>query len=193
MAAKKPIKPGKPAAVAHVRASHSQESVDTRRKVFVERWLVNGNNATEAAKWAGFSAATASAKGHTMLQDPRVKELIGDRAKQVLHDATLSTERWAREMAAIGHFDPGSMYDADGNLTPLHLLPEHVRRGISSVDVRELHAGKGEDRVVIGRQTKVQMHDKNTALANIGKHLGVFEQDNRQRVNAIQVNVVLKG
>lgn len=161
-------------------ASTSKVASIKRRKLFVERYLVNGNNAAEAARFAGYSVATANAKGHTLINDPQIKEMLGTRNEKALLDAQLSTERWAREMAYIGHFDPGELYDAAGNLIPIHQLPEHVRRAIASV--------KPTDEGI-----EIKLWDKNAALANIGKHLGMFEQDNRQRTNAVQVNVVLRG
>lgn len=172
--------------------SSSQSSATVRRKVFVERYLVNGNNATEAAKFAGFSEKTAASQGARLLAHPAVKALIGTRAEQVVVAAQLTTERWAKEMACIAHFDPGELYDPDGNLIPIHQLPEHVRRAIGSVDTERRREGRGEEAETV-TTTKIKIWDKNAALANVGKHLGMFERDNRQRATAIQVNIQLLG
>lgn len=163
-----------------IEPGRSRAAVAKRRKMFVERYLVNGNNATEAAKFVGFSDKTATQEGHRMLHRPEIAALLAKRAERVVEIAQLTTERWAREMAAIGHFDPGELYDEAGNLIPIHLLPEHVRRAIAGV---KLTSGG----------TEYKFCDKNPALANIGKHLGMFESDNRQRASAIQVNVILRG
>lgn len=177
--------------------SSSQAAATRRRKVFVERYLVNGNNATEAAKFAGFSQKTAYSAGQRLLNHPKTKELMGVRAEQVVMDAQLTTDRWAKEMACIGHFDAGELYDPAGNLIPIHLLPEHVRRAISSVE--HVHGmttkpeSNGKVTAIPGSTVKVKMCDKNTALANIGKHLGMFERDNHQKAQRIQVLVQLVG
>ncbi len=175
-----------------VKLSPAKEASELRRKVFVERWLTNGNNATEACIYAGYSAKTAGVTSAQLMARDDVRALIGHRAARVLQTAVLSTERWAKEMAAIGHFDPGEMYDGDGQLIPLHKLPEHVRRAIGSVKTERRYEGKGEHRTEVVTQ-EVKPLDKNVALTNIGRHLGVFEKDNKQQITAIQVVVEIVG
>lgn len=164
-----------------IMANPSPEAAERRRKLFAERYLVNGNNATEAAKFAGFAEHTAYVTGSKLLRHPEVIEMLGNRMNEVLTRAKLTTERWAAEMAAIGHFDIGELYDEDGKLIPVHKLPEHVRRAISGVDV-----ATDEDGVVT---SKIRMNDKNTALTNIGKHLGMFEKDNSQLTKPLQIAI----
>ena len=182
----------KPALPARPKASQSPHAVEERRKLFVERYLVNGGNSTDAAKHAGFSPATAGQKGAQIYAEPWVQEQIRLRTQVVIAKAELTTERWAKEMAAIAHFDPGELYDETGQLIPLWELPEHVRRAISAIDVERRREGRGDDAQVV-ETTKIKTHDKNTALANVGKHLGVFAEDNHQRTTAIQVNIQLLG
>jgi phage terminase small subunit len=180
--AKSPSEGGRTKAVV---SSTSKETAARRRAVFAERYLVNGNNATEAGIFAGLSEKTAYSSAQRMLKDPKTQELLGNRVTALLVDAKLTTERWAKEMACLAHFDPGELYDEAGHLIPMGKLPEHVRRAIASVEV---------DTDSHGTTTKkVKLWDKNTALANVGKHLGMFEQDNRQKAVPIQVVVQLMG
>lgn len=153
-----------------------------RRKVFFDAYQTNGNNATQAAITAGASPKSAHVMGCRWLKEIKLSGKLVKAAEKVAFDSGLSVERWAKEMACIGHLDPAELYDADGNLIPIHELPEHVRRAIASVKPGNDKGGP-----------EVKLWDKNAALLNIGKHLGVFEQDNRQRTNAIQVNVQLLG
>lgn len=160
-----------------------------RRKLFVERYLVNGNNATEAAEFVGFAKGTGSVRGSELMKHPEVMALLPNRVEEVFEQAVLSTERWAKEMAAIGHFDPRELYDAEGALIPLHKLPEHVARAIGTVD----HSTEVDKEGNVTHHTKIRPNDKNVALANIGKHLGVFEKDNRQQLAPVQILVNLVG
>lgn len=170
----------------------SEAAVAVRRTLFAERYLTNGRNGREAAIYVGAPEANAGTQAYRWLQHPDVKALVEARTAAVVEEAVLNTTRWAKEMACIGHFDPGELYDANGALIPVHELPEHVRRAIGSVKREHRFEGKGEDRVEVVTE-EVKIIDKNTALANIGRHLGVFEKDNRQQITAIQVNLTLVG
>ncbi len=175
-----------------VKVGTSKVSSVLRRKLFAERYLTNGRNGSEAAIYVGAPVANAGSQAYRWLQHPDVKALVEERTADVVEQAVLNTDRWAKEMAAIGHFDMGELYDDDGALIPVHKLPEHVRRGLGSVKIERRFEGKGEDRVEVITQ-EVKPCDKNAALANIGRHLGAFDKDNAQKVTAIQVNVNLLG
>lgn len=176
------------------KANKAKTPAAFKRKLFAERYIVNGNNGAEAAIFAGYTPKTANREAYRLLQEPQVKALVEKSVAKVMVKAELSTERWAQEMACIAHFDPGELYDEKGDLIPLHQLPEHVRRAISSIDVeKRTIAGKEGGPEILSTTTKVKILDKNVALANVGKHLGVFEEDNRQKDKSIKVLVQLLG
>ncbi len=164
------------------------KAIGARHELFIETYLVNGGNATKAAIAAGYAAKGASRTGWRLLRTPEIAKRCTVRAEKALFDAGLTTERWAKEMACIAHFDPGELYDAAGNVIPVHLLPEHVRRAIASVEIET--TGKR----VLTTTTKIKPCDKNTALANVGRNLGAFEEDNRQNAREpIHVTITLVG
>jgi hypothetical protein len=115
-----------------------------------------------------------------LLALPAVRLLVSARARQVAELAEMGTEAWARQLTAIAHFDPGELYDEDGNLIPLHKLPERVRLAVQSFEVGE-------------SGTKVRFWDKNKALETMGRHLGLLERDNMQKRDDVRVRVVLVG
>lgn len=169
----------------------SKAAAEIRYQAFVDRYLVNGNNACEAARHAGYAEGTAK-HGIKLMRNPRIVELLGHRAARVANKAGLSAEKWAAEIAAISHFDPGELYDAQGCLIPLPQLPEHVRRAIGSIDIETRMVGKGEDAVPV-TTTRIKPCDKNSALDKYGKHLGLFEKDHSQSRPDIKVLIQLLG
>lgn len=167
--------------IAPAKRASAQKAANVRRALFVEAYLTNGMNATKAAIACGLSRKTATSSGQRMLKRPDIAAMVAERARTIVTEARLSTERWARELASIAHFDPGELYRPDGTLIPLRELPEHVRRAIASVEPAS-HGG-----------VKIKFWDKLAALDKIGKHLGLLKGDDQQKVEPIHVTVSFVG
>lgn len=165
---------------APIKAGTSKATAEARRRIFVETYLTNGHNGTQAAIAAGFSVKGASVTGSKLLAEPKVAALIAERAVKVSNIAEMNTENWAKEVAALAFSKLGELYDAGGNLIPLHLLPQHVQAAISSVKIGD-------------NGPEYKFWDKNSALTTMGKHLGLFEKDNMQKGDDIRVLVQLVG
>lgn len=155
----------------------SRIAIATREKLFVEAYLSNGSNVTQAAIAVGYSPNGADVAGNRLLGKASVVALLAERTKKVLTDAGLSTERWAKEVACIAHANVADLFREDGTLIPIQELPEHVQRSLGF----EL----GKDGV------KLWSLDKNASLATVGKHLGAFEKDNAQKQEHIRVSILL--
>lgn len=82
--------------------------------------------------------------------------------------------RVLEELMRIATFDIGMLYDGNGQLLPIHLMPEEARRAISSIEVDEIIEGKGEDARMVGVTRKVKTWDKLRSLDTIARHLGML-------------------
>lgn len=86
-----------------------------------------------------------------------------------------------RELAAIGFADIRECFKKNGDLISPRDLPQDVARAIAGVDVIDV-----KDSI---RVKKLKMWNKVQALETLGKHLGMFNQDNGN-ATAINVNVI---
>lgn len=84
-----------------------------------------------------------------------------------------TTERILQELARVGLSDPGGLFDDAGNLLPIHELPEHLRRAISSVKVTRTRRGKGDD-AADETDTEVKFWPKVEALRLMGTYRRMF-------------------
>lgn len=137
-------------------------SLTPKQQRFVEEYLVD-LNATQAAIRAGYSAATASEMGYENLSKPQIGEAIADRRAEISAQAGVTQERIVAEFCRMGFYDPASI--AGQSMTgpaDIASLPEDVRRSI---------VGWGWDKA--GNFT-LKLADKNAALVNLGRHLGMF-------------------
>jgi len=177
-----------------VRAGNSRTQAAHRRALFIEAMCTNGRNATQAAVTAGYSAKTAKQAGSRLMTIASVKKAVADRGAVTLAAAQETTQLTADEVIASlardVRFDPAKLYRADGTLRPIQELDEDTRLALRGVEVDEIAAGRGEDRVVIGRTSKIKFPEKTAAREQGMKHFGLYELDNRQKP-ALQVAVGL--
>lgn len=130
---------------------------------FVQEYLID-LNATQAAIRAGYSAKTAEQQGSRLLGNAKVSEAIAARQKRVAGKLEVTQERIAEEYARMAFYDPADL-GVDGIEAPADIakLPEDVRRAI---------VGWSWDKA--GNFT-LKLADKNAALTNLGRHLGMFK------------------
>jgi phage terminase small subunit len=170
MATKKPVKAGT-----------SKEAAELRKKLFVEAFIANGGNATEAAIQAGYSAKSAGQQASRLLKDANVSQLVAQRQEKLVEKFELTTEAVLRNLAQAIYFDPRRLYRDDGSLKDVTELDDDTAMALAGLEVME-EKGTGDERgKVIGYTKKFKWLDKNTAREQAMKHLGQYREDNTQR------------
>ena len=139
---------------------------DPKHEKFAQEYCVDFHG-TRAAIKAGYSKKTARQQASRLLTKAdillRIKE-ITDKDKTKLE---ISPERIIRELGFLGTADTSKAFDADGNLLPIHEIPEDVRRAIAGFELVEERDENGE---ATGHMTKkVKFWDKNTSLLGLAK------------------------
>jgi phage terminase small subunit len=172
-----------------VKAGNGQSAAVARRGVFVQSYIANGNNATQAAITAGYSARTAYSQGQRLLKNVEVSGQLAKAAEKVAEITGLTAEHTLRETARISAFDPARLYHPDGSLKKITEMDDDTRAAIASIEVDE----KVIDGEVVGRTTKIKLLDKVRALEMAMRHLGLYERDNQQRGPDLSLQVVLIG
>lgn len=170
----------KKAASTRAKQGTSKQAAEARRHKFVEAYIANGGNATEAAREAGYSAKTADQQGSRLLKDVKVSALIADRAEKVATKYELTTELVTKSIVQELRFDPAKIYNEDGSLKAIHELDEDTRAALTAVEF-EQHGSP--DAPVFVR--KLKWTPKSTAREQAMKHLGMFEKDNQQRAGVL--------
>jgi phage terminase small subunit len=98
--------------VAHLKpsvrakAGTSASATRQRRSLFVEAYITNGGNATDAAIEAGYSRSGARTRGNELVKDRNISEEIDRRRREILNKARLTTEEVIASLAIDIRFDP---------------------------------------------------------------------------------------
>jgi phage terminase small subunit len=152
-----------------------------RRRVhlFVEAYLANGGNGTQAAITAGYPESSAHVSASRLLSRAKVRAAIEARRAVVRNTVEAETgvtvARLVAELAAIALFDPKDLYDDQGVMLPVHLMPEPARRALVSFSSKvEVIDAEDERQVTSIVTAKPRFHDKLNAITLLGRHLGGF-------------------
>lgn len=160
--AKQPAKP-------RVKAGTSKLSAEDRKAAFVEAYLSNGMNATQAALAAGYSASGAPKQGYRMSKDPSILSILEKRRQQLASEQGLNTDRLVREIGRLAFADPRKIMHPDGRIKLPHELDDDTAAAIASF------------KVDIDGNIEYKFWDKNSAQERASKIHGLFERDNKQK------------
>lgn len=155
------------------------------RRLFIEAFIANGGNGTQAAITAGYAASRAKQQAFRLMKMQDVKDALRERQDKLARKHELTTESVIAELSKIVHADPRRMFADNGTILPVKDWPDDVAGMVASVEVDELFDGTGKDRTWTGYTKKVKLWDKNSAIEKAMKHLGLFAEDNKQRAGAL--------
>ncbi len=158
----------------------SKGAAAQRMKVFVEAYLSNNGNATQAALDAGFSPKSAASQGSRLLKNVKVQQELDRRRAELVTKYQITSDMVIRSIAQELTFDPAKLYGADGQLLPITQLPEDVRMALTSVEFEQ--AGSPQAPVFV---RKVKWAQRQGAREQAMKHLGMFGKDNQQRTDPL--------
>jgi phage terminase small subunit len=157
------------------------ELTDKQEK-FCQEYLVD-LNATQAAIRSGYSANTSRQTGTENLSKPVIQARISELNKSRLEATGISQKRVLEEYAKIAFFDIREIFDVDGGLINVKQLDAANAGAIASIKSSEEWGEDEEGRkIVTGTVKEIKVFDKIRALQDLGKHLGLFEKDNSQKV-----------
>ncbi|MGQ3300176.1 terminase small subunit [Reyranella sp.] len=160
-----------------------RSGLNERRQAFVQAYLSNGHNATQAAISAGYSPKTAQEQGSRLLSNVMVRAMLATKAEEVAAVVELETARTLRHVACVSYSDIGQMLDEQGKLIPIPKMAPEVRAAIKSIEFDKDTGGV----------TKIGLWDKNAGLEKAMKHHGLYERDNDQRREDLSLQIVLVG
>jgi len=141
------------------------KGLSPKQKTFVAEYLVD-LNATEAALRAGYSKKSAASIGQENLQKPAIAEAVEKALADRVERIEITQDAVVQELACIAFGNISDVAEWEG---------EHVKVLSSSTrSKRVLAAVAGVSETQHG--LTVRMHDKQAALLNLGKHLGMFRE-----------------
>jgi phage terminase small subunit len=134
---------------------------------FVEEYLID-LNATQAAIRAGYSAKNADKIGPELLGKTRVAEAIEKAIAERSQRTEITQDQVLKELALIGFANAGNYFDWGPDGVSL------LDKGDLTEAQRSVVAEVSQTKTEHGGTIRLKLHDKQAALVNLGRHLGLF-------------------
>jgi phage terminase small subunit len=149
-----------------------------KQQLFVEKFIELSFNGYQAALQTGYSQKNAGVSANMLLKNPKVKSAIEARKAELLEQVGVNQFRVLKELANIAFADVRNYYTSAGALRNVSELSDAAAAALICVDVFEVFDTEGNK---IGETKRTRFHDKMRALELLGKYLGLFEKDNKQK------------
>ena len=140
---------------------------DDRRQRFIVEYLVD-QNATQAARRAGYSERTAHAQGSRLLRNAGIADAIRQRQAARLERAELTADRVIEELRRLALVDARSFFDDHGNIKPVSELTAEQGAALASFEVLIKNAEAGDRKQDVVH--KLKLWDKVRALELLAKY-----------------------
>lgn len=153
-------------------------------ELFAQHYALNGHQ-HEAGRIAGYKEKSkAWAIAHRPDVQARVQELIEQRFSKV----SITAERTMKELARIAYADIRDLYDENGDLLPVHMLPDDVAATVARIEV-EIESRDDGDAIAGGAMPgskasrtlvitkKIRQSDKMAALALLARHFKIVGEE----------------
>jgi phage terminase small subunit len=180
---------GKQAVRKAARRKVSAEKLDkdkltTKQRLFVESYLSNGFNATEAARVAGYQGNenTLSSVGYENLRKPEIAAVVSAR----IDEAAMSANEVLHRLSAIGRGDVSDVLDDDGRFdfekarrAKKTGLLKKLKRKTTKKQVDTHTEGEDEEAEtietsIVYEEIEFEMYSAHEALRDLGKYHRLF-------------------
>lgn len=155
-----------------------------KQEKFCREYLID-LNLTQAAIRAGYSKKTAYAIGSENLRKPQIQEFLRGFRKNISEKNDNLSQKVIDELVRIG-FSNVQDFITDGNtIRDISQIDRQTASPVASVKKSVTTFGEDGHKEVV----EFKLWDKVGALEKLGRHLGIFELDNKQKNAVINVNV----
>lgn len=155
---------------------------EEKLEVFVNAYMTNGFNQTKAAITAGYAERSARAKANLLMKQPYVIARLKEIREAARKKFDVTHEKILKELASIGFSDIGNFLEQNNDVAGIKSLKKDLRKQVKKVKKTVTEFEGGSKTTV-----EIELHSKLVALDAIAKHVGFYNEDNKQKTTVIKV------
>lgn len=154
-----------------------------KQKKFCEEYVIDFNG-TQAAIRAGYSKKTAQEQSARLLSNVIISEYVKKLQDKLSKKSEITAEMVLNELAKIAFSNVQDLIVKGYTLEEIQELKREHAAAIKSVKYKVTHGESPSTEIGF------EVYDKRAALEAIGKHLGFFEVDNKQKSINIKPTII---
>jgi phage terminase small subunit len=159
--------------------------INPQQERFCQEYLVDCQG-THAAIRAGYGKPGAHVTASRLLGMPKIQKRIAELQVELRDRTAISAEKVVAELVKLGFYSINDFLKDDNGIEKLKQMGRDKVAPVVGIKVTETFSGAGK-RKRTNITTEVKLADKSRALELLGKHLGIFEKDNRQKSSMITI------
>jgi phage terminase small subunit len=151
--------------------AQSEKRLTAKQRAFVDSYIANGFNATQAALSAGYSEASAYSQGSRLLKNVEIRTAIDS----FLEENTMSAKEVLYRLTQHARGDIGDIWDESTGQVDWKKARAAGKTGlIKSIYHKTTRVSRGDDDDMEIMEDQITLHDPQKALTLIGKQRGLF-------------------
>jgi len=169
-----------------------EDLLTEKQEAYCQNYILTGNQSTSyraAYDAEAMNENSVYVEACRLHATPKISLRIEQLRKEAYERNKITLDELIHSLAGMVRFDPAEMYDDNGNLKSIHMMPKEARQMIAELTSYEEYQPDGSGgKTLIGFTKKAKTVDRLAAIEKLMKHLGGYEKDNLQKP---QVNVTV--
>lgn len=159
--------------------------VTAKEELFCQKYIKYLNK-SKAALLAGYSKRSAKEIGYELLTKPHIQARVAEIREEIKDELGIDDHSVLAELASLSFWNIKDYVGADNAIKDLSKMPKNRLKPIVGIKTR-ITKTKYKEVTTEEVTTEIKMADKRGALIDLGRHLGIFEKDNKQKVVKFKV------
>ena len=173
---------------------YNSNGLTHNKQIFSDEWLKerNGTKAYKVAFPGTKNDNVAAVQAHALLREPKIAKYVAKKVKELSTIAQIDTEWVLERYKLLSDYNVYDFFDDSGNLRPLSTIPKKKLYAVCGIKVaKKIITQKDLETVEKTIIQEFKLPDKRAVLDSLGKYLGMFEKDNDQKRQPLQINVMV--
>lgn len=156
-----------------------------KQEAFCLEYIIdkNGTRSYMAAYPAVKKENTAAVNAARLLTNAKVQTRIAELLAELAERCKLKAEDVIKELRALAFWNIQDFLGEGNRINDLSTMDRALLRPVSGIKVKTETLGE-----LVQVTTEIKLTDKRAALVDLGRHLGIFKDDNEQKAIKIKVS-----